>query len=160
MLRLVIIPIIAGFVATLGITGTLWFINRMRLTNADMVRAVGSLFTRSSENATMVGLAIHFLAGIIISVVYLHLLSLLNAGGVVTGITSLTFFGGLLGFVHGFIFSFIMVIVAEHHPVDLYQKADFLVAVAHVIGHIVYGLLLGLMFGILKWQGFDMSPGI
>jgi hypothetical protein len=156
MLRLVIIPIIAGIVATGGITAVLWIINKTGWTKADMVRAVGSLFTKKIENALKAGLVMHFLAGIIISGIYLHILSILNlqnAAGII-------FVGGIMGFIHGFIFSFVMVIYAEHHPVKEFQEADFEVAIAHVLGHIVYGLLIGAMFAILRAMGVDVSPGI
>ncbi len=155
-MRLILIPIIAGFLATAGITAVLWLINRTGWTNADMVRAVGSLFTRSRKYATRVGFAIHFTAGIIISGVYLHVLSLLS----LPNIWALIFVGSVIGFVHGFVFSFIMVIFAEHHPVEIFQEADFEVAIAHVFGHIVYGMIIGLIFGILQANGIDMSPGI
>ena len=39
MLRLVLMPIVSGFVATAGITAVLWAINRSGWTNPDMVRA-------------------------------------------------------------------------------------------------------------------------
>ena len=120
-MRLILIPIIAGFLATAGITAVLWMINRTGWTNADMVRAVGSLFTRSPKYATRVGFLMHFTAGIIISGVYLHVLSLLN----LPNVWALIFVGSVIGFVHGFVFSFIMVIFAEHHPVELFPGSGF-----------------------------------
>lgn len=156
MLRLILIPIVAGFIATGGITLVLWAINKSGWTNADMIRAIGSLFTKSLNNALRIGLVVHFTAGIIISAVYLHILSILNPENLV----SLIFIGGIIGFVHGFVFSFGMVILAEHHPVEQFQEADFEVAVAHILGHVVYGLLMGLIFGILRAIGVDVSPGI
>lgn len=156
MLRLILIPIFAGFIGTLGITTVLWLINKTGWTNADMVRAIGSLFTKSLQNALRIGLAVHFSAGIIISAVYLHILSILSPEKLVT----LIFVGGVIGFVHGFIFSFGLVIFAEHHPVEQFQEADFEVAIAHILGHIVYGMLIGLIFGALRMIGVDVSPGI
>ncbi|NIV03964.1 MAG: hypothetical protein GWN16_04325 [Calditrichae bacterium] len=156
MLRLIIIPIIAGFIATAGITTVLWLIDKTGWTKADMVRALGSLFTKRLDNAFRVGLIFHFMAGIIISGVYIHVLSIIQPPGV----AGVTFVGGVIGFVHGFIFSFVMVIVAEQHPVEEFKEADFEVAIAHIFGHVVYGLLIGLIFGILRSLGVDVSPGI
>jgi hypothetical protein len=45
--------------------------------------------------------------------------------------------------------SFILVIaVAEHHPLPEFREAGFTVAVAHVVGHVVYGALVGLVLGM------------
>lgn len=155
-MRLILIPIFAGFIATGGITLVLWLIDKSGWTNADMVRAIGSLFTKSYENALRVGLIIHFTMGIIISAVYLHFLALLN----LPSLTSVVFVGGIIGFVHGFVFSFGLVIMAENHPVEKFKEADFEVAVAHILGHIVYGLLIGAIFGLLRMWGVDLTPGI
>ncbi len=155
-LRYIYLPIIAGFIATIGITSVLWLIDKAGWTKADMVRAVGSMFTKSYENALKVGLIIHFVAGIVISAVYLHILSILQ----LTDIVSTTFVGGVIGFVHGFAFSFVMVIVAEQHPIKEFQGADFHVAVAHVLGHITYGLIIGALFGLFAMAGIDLSPAI
>lgn len=156
MLRYIVLPIIAGIIGTTGITAFLWIVDRYGLANADMVRAVGSLFTKKYENALKVGLVVHFTAGIIISAVYLHFLSILNP----PGYFSLFFLGGVMGFVHGFVFSFIMVIMAEQHPVEKFQEADFQVALVHVLGHVVYGALIGLTFGAFRLMGVDLTPAI
>ncbi|RMF61100.1 MAG: hypothetical protein D6748_02530 [Calditrichaeota bacterium] len=153
-MQYIVLPIIGGFIATIGITTVLWLIDKSGWTRADMVRAVGSFFTKSYENSLKIGLAVHFAAGILISGVYLHILSLLQLNNAVL----LTGMGGLLGFVHGFIVSFGIVIFAEHHPVKQFKEADFQVALAHLLGHIVYGLILGLFFAVLQKLGVDLSP--
>lgn len=156
MLRLVIMPVISGFIATAGMTAFLYAVNRTAWTNADMVRAVGSLFTRSYENALGIGLVVHFVNGMIIAALYLHILSLLAQSNFAFEV----FIGGCIGFAQGFVVSWAIVRFAYRHPVPAFQKADFKVAVAHHAGHVVYGLLIGAMFGILRLAGFDVSPGI
>ena len=156
MLRLILMPIFAGFVATAGITAVLWGINKTGWTNADMVRAIGSFFTKSYDNALRVGLLIHFVTGMIISAAYLHILSIMN----LPDMFSLIGFGALLGFGQGFLVSYAIVKFAHIHPVEAFQKADYQVALAHIAGHIVYGMLIGAIFGILRIMGFDVSPGI
>ncbi|RMH78695.1 MAG: hypothetical protein D6681_19845, partial [Calditrichaeota bacterium] len=139
MTRYVLIPVVAGGIATGMMTLVLWIIDRTGWTRADMVRAIGSLFTKNYQNALWPGLVTHFTAGIIFSGIYLHILSLLNLPSFI----GVIFVGGVIGFIQGFAFSFIMVIMAEHHPIEEFQEADFEVAVAHVLGHIVYGMAIG-----------------
>jgi hypothetical protein len=102
ILKFFLIPIIAGSIATAGITAFMWLVNKSGLANADMVRAVGSLFTRSREDALKIGLIIHFLAGIIISTFYLLVLTMLP----LTTPLETVAVGGIIGFIHGFAFSF------------------------------------------------------
>ncbi len=156
MARLIIMPIIAGFVATVGITAVLWAINKSGWTNADMVRAVGSFFTKRYESALRTGLAIHFLLGIIFAAVYLHTLSVMA----LPDLGSLVLFGGVMGLGQGFIVGYGIVKFAHIHPVEQFQKADYQVAIAHIVGHIVYGVIIGAMFGLFRALGFDVSPGI
>ncbi len=156
MPRLVLMPIVAGFIATTGITAVLWAINKTGWTNADMVRAVGSLVTRSYTNALGVGLLIHFVNGMIIAAVYLHTFSILQ----LPNLQSEVFIGGLIGFGQGLIVGWSIIRFADRHPLPQFQQADVQVAAAHVIGHIVYGVLMGAAFGTMRMMGFDVSPGI
>ena len=156
MLRLILMPIVAGFIATAGITAVLWGINKTGWTNADMVRAVGSLVTKSYHNARGVGLALHFVNGMIIAALYLHTLSVLGLSNM--GLEVVV--GGVIGLGQGFLVSWAIVRFAHRHPVEAFQEADYQVAIAHIIGHVAYGLLIGLMFGLMRVGGFDVSPGI
>lgn len=156
MARLIVMPIVAGLIATGGMTAFLWAIDRTGWTNADMVRAVGSLITKSYHNALGVGLIIHFVNGMIIAAAYLHVLSILNASTLGFAI----FIGGFLGFGQGFIVGYGIIRLAHRHPVEPFQQADYKVAIAHIIGHVVYGLLVGAIFGVMRSMGFDVSPGI
>lgn len=156
MLRLVVMPIVCGCVAVLGITSVLMAIDKTGWTKADMVRAVGSFFTKSEKNAFRVGAIIHFLNGIIIAGVYLHLLSILNPENLLAEI----FVGGFMGFAQGFLVSWAIVRFSSLHPLKTFQEADYKVAMAHIAGHVVYGGLMGAMFGLMRLWGFDVSPGI
>ena len=79
-------PIFAGFIATGGMTTFLWAINKSGWTNADMVRAIGGIFTKSYKNALG--------AGLIIAAAYLHMLSVLNLSNLYGEILV----GGSIGF--------------------------------------------------------------
>ena len=52
-----------------------------------------------------------------------------------------------MGLFHGVVVGFVGVItVAEHHPITKFKQAGFTVAVAHLFGHVVYGLSIGIIF--------------
>ena len=156
MTRLILMPIFAGLIATTGITAVLWAINKTGWANADMVRAVGSFFSKSYENALGIGLAIHFVNGIIIAAVYLHALSIMKLSNLGFEI----FFGGLFGFGQGLIVGWCIVRFADVHPVEQFQEASLQVAVAHTVAHVVYGMLIGAAFGTMRLLGMDVRPGI
>ena len=156
MTRLVLMPIVAGFIATAGITGVLWAIDKTGWTNADMVRAVGSLITKSNDKARSVGLIVHFINGMIIAAIYLHLLSMLR----MENIASEMLIGGLIGCAQGLFVSWAIIRFAHRHPLEEFRQADYQVAIAHTVGHIAYGVLMGAGFGAMRLMGFDVSPGI
>ncbi len=155
MLRLVLMPIVAGLIATGGMTAFLWAINRTGWTNADMVRAVGSLVTKSYDNGLRVGLVIHFVNGIIFAAVYLHLLSTLH----LTNWGFEIFGGGVIGLFQGFVVAWGIIRFSHRHPVEQFKEADYKVALAHLVGHVIYGLLIGAIFGLMRLSGLDVSPG-
>ncbi|MEJ2535822.1 MAG: hypothetical protein P8048_01980, partial [Calditrichia bacterium] len=106
----------------------------------------GSAVTRSYETSLFPGTLIHFSSGIIFGLIYLYIFQMLQ----LNYLSSFLIAGGIVGLAHGFAFSFIMVILAEHHPVDRFQNAGFQVAIAHFIAHIVYGVLVGLVAGFFS----------
>jgi hypothetical protein len=58
--------------------------------------------------------------------------------------------GTLIGFIHSAVVSFIPVaVVAENHPLPEFREAGFNVAIAHWAGHIVCGLLVGSVIGLI-----------
>ena len=140
---MVFIQIIAGILATAGMTGFLWVIDKTGKINANMVKAVGSAVTRSVETSLIPGLLIQFFSGIIFAFIYIFFLDILQLSTVISHVLA----GGIIGFGHGFAFSFVMVILAEHHPVERFQNAGFPVAIVHFIAHIIYGCIIGLIDG-------------
>jgi len=149
VLHFLFVGIMAGVLGTSGMTFAMHLITKTGLTNADMVRAIGSIFTRSLESSTMVGFFVHYTAGIAFALAYIIIF---NVFGVV-GFLTVTIAGMILGFIHGFVVSFLLVVsVAEHHPLEEFRKAGFSVAAAHIVGHIVYGILVGAVVGISGFQ--------
>lgn len=145
ILEFLLFSIVAGVIGTGGMTFTMYMINKMGITNAKMVIAIGSIITKTRENAIRVGLVMHFTAGIAFAILYTIFFSVYG----ITGILQFVGVGFGFGFIHGFVMSFILIIaVAEHHPLEEFRKAGFDVAVAHVIGHLIYGTLVGLVIGL------------
>ena len=141
---MVFTQILAGIIATAGMTVFLWVMDKTGKINANMVRALGSAVTRSIETSLLPGIIIQFVSGIFFAFIYIYALGLLQLSNPFSYVLA----GGIIGFAHGFAFSFIMVILAEHHPVEKFQNAGFQVAIAHFIAHVIYGCLIGLIVGV------------
>ncbi len=142
--------ILAGLAGTGAMTLLMSVITRTGLANADMVRAIGSIVTRSLDRALLVGVALYTTGGLVFAILYAAALSFFPLKGFwpTFGASS------LLGFVHGFVMSFVLVAaVAEHHTLERFREAGFGVALAHLIGHIAYGMGVGAVLG-LRGLGF------
>lgn len=140
------IGIVAGIVGTIGMTVFLNIITKTGIAHADMVRAVGSLLTKSLNNAFNIGLLIHSGWGIIFGIIYvLILVSLkLNSSLLIISV------GAIIGFIHGFAVSLLLVVaVAEHHPLEQFKNPGFAVAVAHFVAHLIFGTLVGLITAMM-----------
>lgn len=144
IVQFLFVNILAGLIGTAGMTIVMYLITRSGWTNANMVAAIGSIFTKSLDNAPGVGLILHFVSGVIFGNIYTLLFKI--AG--IQGFLDTAGLGLGFGFVHGFALSFILVVVvAEHHPLQEFQEAGFSVAIAHIVGHMVYGTLVGAVIG-------------
>lgn len=138
-----IVIILSGIVATFIMVLFLELVTRTKLANADMVRAIGSILTRDYDKSLIPGLIIQFGFGIIFSFVYFGVMSYFSSAININGILM----GSLMGFFHGIVVGFVGVItVAIHHPITKFKQAGFTVAVAHLFGHVVYGLSIGILF--------------
>ncbi len=141
----VILAIVAGVTGTVAMSLMMWFIHQRGWANADMIRAVGSMVTRRYENALVPGLFLHLLAGILFAVVYLIIMR-------ATGISNwfvLMQIGLAMGTMHGAAMVFILMAMAEKHPVEQFRVAGPSVGWAHVVGHMAYGTGVGLAVGLL-----------
>lgn len=145
---LVAISLIGGILGTLGMTIFLTVVSKSGYANADMVRALGSLFTKTLDSAFKVGIIIHICSGIIFAFFYTFAISALDVRGFLSSAGA----GLLIGFIHGAVVSFLLVAsVAENHPLPQFQKAGFSVAVAHWAAHLIYGLIVGISVGIIGY---------
>ncbi|MCU7497558.1 MAG: hypothetical protein HF314_16235 [Ignavibacteria bacterium] len=145
---IIITGIIAGIVATAFMTLFLEAVTKSGLAHADMVKAIGSMVTKSLHNAFKTGIVIHFAWGTFFGICYAFILAAFN----VRAIAYTAAIGGSIGFVHGFAVSLMLVVVvAEHHPMEKFRNPGLEVAVAHFIAHCIYGLAAGLMVGLLGY---------
>src|SRR5436309_451054 len=123
--------------------GMMSVVHRYKWANADMIRAVGSLFSLSYEEALAPGLFIHYTFGVFFAFVYAFIIGLAP----VSSPTVAFFIATFCGMVHGVIVGLLLdVLVAEHHPLKQFRKAGMSVVLAHVFGHAFYGLTLGILF--------------
>lgn len=138
---------LAGLVGTAMMSLTMGLIHATRLANADMIRGIGSLVTKSLDNALPVGLLLHLAAGALFAYPYVYVLRsipVISPGAQMGG-------GAALGALHGVCMAFVlMALVAEKHPLERFRGAGVEVAAAHVAGHIAYGMGVGLMIALLS----------
>ena len=135
----------AGIIGGLAMEGAMWLISRAGLAKGDMILALGSLLTKTRENAYRVGLIIHATAAIGFALVYTLLMVTLGY----THLPMSLMLGLGVGVLHGIIVSLMLVwVVADQHPLEEFKEADLLVGLTHFAGHVVYGGVVGLFVGL------------
>ncbi|MCB1041971.1 MAG: hypothetical protein KDC35_03480 [Acidobacteria bacterium] len=143
-----IYPLIAGIA---GVVVMSFFLRRARflhLPETEMIRAIGSAITKRVDNALLPGTIIHTAGGVLFAYVYSFLLSTAPdaAGSMMVIVVACT----LMGLVHGLVVTlFLVITVAQYHPIDEFKKLEPGDMAAHVISHIAYGLTVGICLGVL-----------
>jgi uncharacterized membrane protein YagU involved in acid resistance len=133
---------IAGIVAGAALEGVLWVLGVRGWAKANMIVALGSLFTRSRETAWRVGIILHAVAAIGFAVAYALLMLRLGF----TRMPHSLFLGLGIGFAHGLIVSLGLVwVVAEQHPLAEFNEAGLAIGLSHILGHVVYGAVVGIV---------------
>jgi glucan phosphoethanolaminetransferase (alkaline phosphatase superfamily) len=146
--------VLAGLIGTAVMTASLYAIHWRGFAEADMMRALGSIITRSESNSLPYGMLLHFLSGIVFAFLYVIVWSTLP----LTELRHYVLLGLVTGFAHGLVVSFMLVIlVAEHHPLPRFQNAGIGVALAHLGAHVVYGLIVGVVAGSFLLR-LDLLP--
>ena len=135
---------VAGVLGGVAMEGVLWLIGRAGWAKANMLIALGSMVTKSRENAWQVGALLHTISAIGFALIYTWLM-------VRTGFSHmpLSMMLGLgAGFVHGLIVSLALVwIVAERHPLPEFNEATLAIGLSHLVRHVAYGGVVGLVVG-------------
>ena len=133
---------LAGLLGALAMSGAMRLLATTQWARGDMVVAVGSLLTKSRENALMVGIIMHGISAIGFGVIYTLLLMGLHLNHWPMGLFAGTFFGVF----HGLIVSLTLCwVVADQHPLEEYRHVGVSVAVSHFVGHVAYGAVVGLV---------------
>jgi hypothetical protein len=137
--------LVAGVLGGLAMEAVMWLIARGGLAKGDMILALGSLITKSRDNAYRVGLIVHATAAIGFALVYTLLMVTLGY----TGMPQSLMIGLAAGALHGLIVSLMLVwVVADHHPLEEFKETDLLVGLSHMAGHVAYGGVIGLVVGL------------
>lgn len=140
-----ITAIVAGILGGLAMEWVMWLISRAGLARGDMVLALGSLLTKSRENAYRVGLIVHATVAVGFGLVYTLLLITLGY----THLPLSLMVSLAAGTMHGIIVSLMLVwVVADQHPLEEFKEADLLVGLTHFIGHVAYGAVVGTVVGL------------
>jgi hypothetical protein len=137
--------LIAGVMGGLAMEAVMWLIAKAGLARGDMILALGSLVTKSRDNAYRVGLIVHVTAAIGFAFVYALLMVTLGY----TQMPTALMLGLGVGVFHGIIVSLMLVwVVADRHPLEEFKEADLLVGLSHFAGHVAYGGTVGLVVGL------------
>ena len=137
--------LVAGILGGLAMELAMWLISRAGLARGDMVLALGSLLTKSRENAYRVGLIVHATAAIGFGLVYTLLMITLGY----TAMPLSLMLGLGVGTLHGILVSLMLVwVVADQHPLEEFKEADLLVGLSHFAGHVAYGAIVGVVVGL------------
>lgn len=145
IVRFLLTALFAGVLAGIAMEIVLWVVGTAGWAKADMIVALGSLFTRSRNNAWRVGAILHASAAITFAVLYTLLLMKLGY----TSMPQSMMLGAGVGFVHGLLVSLALVwVVAEQHPLEEFSEAGLAIGLSHILGHVVYGAIVGVVVGI------------
>jgi hypothetical protein len=137
---------LAGLIGAVAMTVVMKLIARTHWARGDMIVAVGSLLTKSRENAFLVGLFLHGISAIVFGVIY----SLLLLAGQLTTWPAGLFAGAGIGIFHGLVVSLTLCwLVADQHPVEEFRHVGIAVAFSHFVGHVAYGAVVGLVVALV-----------
>jgi len=139
----IFIIVIAGLISTILMCLILGAITRLEIANADMIRALGSIYTKDYSNSFKQGFIFMLFSGVFFSFIYYIIINFfVPIPGIQTVLAGLA-----MGLFHGMVVSLgLVVIVAEHHPLEKFRNAGFSVAGSHLVAHIVYGFSIGTLF--------------
>ncbi len=145
LVKYLVTALVAGVLGGLAMEGVMWLIARGGLAKGDMILALGSLLTKSRENAYRVGLVVHATAAVGFALVYTLLMITLGY----THLPLSLMLGLGVGVLHGLLVSLMLVwVVADRHPLEEFKEADLLVGLSHFAGHVAYGAVVGLAVGL------------
>lgn len=138
----ILLVAVAGILASLAMASFMYSIHFLGASNGDMIRVLGSYKTRTYERSFGPGMILYLAGGVFFAFLYYFIWQQLGLDGPKGILIS----GALMGLVHGFIVSFwLVVLVAEHHPLERFRKIGFGVALTYIVGHVIYGSILAFL---------------
>lgn len=145
LLSFLLTALTAGVLGGIAMEGVLWLIGRGGWAKADMIVALGSMFTKSRDTAWRVGALLHVVSAIGFALGYTLLILTLGY----TRMPWSAALGAGVGFLHGLIVSLGLVwVVADQHPLEEFNEAGMAIGLSHIVGHVVYGAVVGFVVGV------------
>ncbi len=146
IITVIVLGVICGLIGAFAMNLFMRTVSSAYSKRVDMVIALGSFFTGTTDNAATLGTLIHSIAGIIFGVLYFLIMNAMN--GLIAPYS--IFLGLGFGFFHGLIMSYcLMFIASERHPIEAYRKATLEEGLLHLVGHIIFGGVAGLIGGLI-----------
>lgn len=137
--------VIAGVLGGVAMECVLWLVGAAGWAKANMVVALGSLFTKSRDSGWRVGIILHVIAAIGFAIIYTY--AIVSSG--YTHLPGPIVLGAMIGFIHGLIVSLGLVwVVAERHPLEEFNEAGLAIGLSHILGHVAYGIIVGIVVTI------------
>jgi hypothetical protein len=137
--------LVAGLLGGAAMELAMWLISRGGWAKGNMIVALGSLVTKTRDNAFRVGVVLHTISAIGFAAVYVMLMLAL-------GYTHLPYslaLGAGVGVLHGMIVSLMLVwVISEQHPLQEFNEAGFAVGLTHFVAHVAFGAVVGLVVGL------------
>ena len=131
--------IVAGLAGTAVMTVLMYVAPMMGMPKMDIAGMLGTMFVSKRQTAMILGMIMHFMAGVIFALVYALLWSL--------GLGSATWWWGLIfGAVHGIIAIIMIPIIMRMHPREPEMAGGPMAIVGQLMGHLAYGLVVALVY--------------
>lgn len=135
----------AGLFGGAAMELVMWLISRAGWARGNMIVALGSLLTKSRDNAFRVGAILHAISAVGFAAVYAMLMLVLG----LTHLPLSLMLGIGVGVLHGMLVSLMLVwVVSESHPLEEFNEAGLAVGLSHFAGHVAYGAVVGLVVGL------------
>ena len=137
----------SGLIGAFAMTAFMLKVSATYGRRVDMTRALGSFFTGRLEGSLRFGKIIHSISGLVFGMLYFVIIYAIGAF-----VFPSPFFLGIgFGFFHGLLMSYVLMIYAsERHPIEEYRQATLEQGLLHLVGHIIFGVVVGLFAALLS----------
>lgn len=131
--------IVAGLAGTAVMTALMYMAPTMGMPKMDIIGMLGTMVAAKRDTATILGVVMHFMMGVIFAIVYALLWS--------AGIGDPTWIWGVIfGAVHGVVVIAMMPIMMRMHPRSPEMAGGPQLMAGQLMGHLVYGVVVALVY--------------